>query len=392
MSKVLKVIGWVLVLYGIVGGCGTMARGNYDGETFLIYLAIIAISLVLAWLCFNKAKKIEYKKTAALTSDPNLKNNTQQTSTDVSTNEREVKYLNGIETSKDSDAADAISEAHTKKRKTGMRTAIIVAIIIVVVSAVLNQIRKANHGEIRSQIEQFNNMCPMPIAGGAGEIESAEVDGDFLVFHFKYAPKFFDRTSFEEEPDAARDLLLASFLARGTSGETLLSQITGDGLGVRIDIDDSNGGNFISKMSPDYIKNKLAEIDSDPSAALHDALELKLRSESKHLPIRIADGMTITECKLDKNDMLALIVTDENLYSIDDFRSQINAIRSEMVKTIGSGTDVGTRAMVNICQEVHCGLVFRLIGSQTGDTVDIRLPYEDIAASSQTFIGMPNVP
>lgn len=57
MKTVLKVLGWIFVFIAVVGGTQVMAREGIHSYT----LAAEAIYVIIAWLCFWGAKKLDKK-------------------------------------------------------------------------------------------------------------------------------------------------------------------------------------------------------------------------------------------------------------------------------------------------------------------------------------------
>lgn len=333
MKIVLKVIGWILTLYAIVGGGATLYSGSVSA---LFAIGLIVICLLLARLCFNKAEEMGTKSMGTTSSQP------------------------------------------PEGKMSQMTIAVLVSIAILICSQVVKMARKGSHGEISSQVEQLNNACPMPIAGGTGEMTGAKLEDYFVVLKFKFKPGSFDSEALSKSPDAARDLLLISFLESGESGRKLLEQITGDGLGLRLDNVDGNGVKFTCEMTKYYIEDMLQEIDTDPTTALRDAMQLRIDIDSKQLPTPMTQGMDITAYRLENDNLVAIIKVDENLYGMSTILANQHAIKSDLVKTMGSD-DPAVNALVGMCKVSHYGFVMRFTGSRSGRKVDVGISYSDMS-------------
>ncbi len=338
MKTVLKVIGWILTLYAIVGGGASILIGNVP---FLMAIFLMVVCLLLARLCFRKAESMGAKSTVAADDQP------------------------------------------PKKKRSQMKIAVIVSIVVLIFGQIARQVRNSGSNRISSQVEQINSICPIPTAGGAATLTGAELDNGLLVLKMKFKPGTVDVKAFSDSPDAARDLLLISFIQSGNSGRKLFDQITGEGLGIRLDIDDSNGGTFSSVMSQEYIKEKLAEIEEDAPTALRDAMQLRVDIDSKQLPTPMTQGMDITAYQIKDSNIVAVITVDEGMYSISALRANALAIKNDMVKTMGSD-DPAVKALTSICQVAHFGFILRFTGSVSGRRVDVGISYADMQMAPLT--------
>ncbi len=329
MNIFLKVLGWFFTVFGIVGGIPSLFRSIDDGARVCVLLIYIAVFIALGWFCFYKASQRDGKKSQ-------------------------------------------------------MKIAVIVSVAMIVLSLVSQLIRKSNHGEIRSQIEQVNQKCPIPLSGGPISITHMEIDGDYVVFNFDYKQAHFDRELLENQPDAARDLFLVSFLATGTSGESMIRQITDDGLGIKVNVDDGKGEVFTCDMPIDYIKEKMSQIKANPFAALNNALQLQIKTDSRALPMDLGQGLEITGFRLQGHNILTETKVDENQYDISRIKNFIPMIKQTMLQEIIQSNDASTKLLVKYCKLVHCGIIFRFVGSLSGDSIDVPFDYNDISDYNKT--------
>ncbi len=74
-----------------------------------------------------------------------------------------------------------------------------------------------------------------------------------------------------------------------------MNELMKHNIGLRIIVSDGTGSKFSSILSSDYISGMSKRVAMNPSEALHEALKLKIQTESNGFPIEVEEGMVLTE-------------------------------------------------------------------------------------------------
>lgn len=236
-----------------------------------------------------------------------------------------------------------------------------------------------------AQIARANRNCPIPVANGVGQVTSIKLEDKFLTYHIDYAPGHCNIDAYKHNPSATRDMFYLTFMslnAQGNGSDKLLDQLVSKGYGLKI-VATSGSDSFVSELAPPYIKSMKARIISNPSEALHDALTLKLYTESGELPMTIEEGMTITKMSLEGRNIVITVEMDENLYDVDLLRDASEDMAQSLMDEANNG-DPEIGAFLDLCKVSHSGLTYRYKGNQTGKYADVNLSSDMILSQRTT--------
>ena len=145
---------------------------------------------------------------------------------------------------------------------------------------------------------------------------------------------------------------------------------------MRIVITESATGAYETTASVDEIKAFRERFHLNPHEALYSLLALKIEAERSSLPMQLDEGMVMTDCSLDRDNIVMVIEIDESIYSMNDFIENQDLMKSSIIEE--SLNDPESKIMLDLCKVSHSGLVYRMIGNYTGKQLDIVITQEEI--------------
>lgn len=234
-------------------------------------------------------------------------------------------------------------------------------------------------------ISRADQNCPMSFEMGKGEITGIKLENGFVTYYFTLVPEVFNYWSTRKNDEKVKDGLLMCILSNDSSlqnGETLTDMLIKLGYGIHV-ILTGDGNNRI-----DYSANTSELIalrdkyGDNPQEALQYLFAMNLEAERATLPIKIDEGMLITDYKLEDKDLAIIIQVDEQIYSLDI----MSGLKDEMkASIIDEGmSDPESKLLFNMCKENNLGLIYRLYGSSSRRNIEIRIPSYELQHAMST--------
>ena len=251
----------------------------------------------------------------------------------------------------------------------------IIFLVLMFISTIVNvMVKPAYENSFEAQIKRANRDCPIPVANGVGQVSSIYLDNNMLVYQLDYKPGFVNVDAYKTHPNAARDMFYLAFIcmnAQSGQGNMLIDKITSEGYGLRIVASDGSSS-FTSDLTPQYISEMRRNIELNPSEALHDALVLKLQTESGTYPIKADEGMVITGMELEDNNIVVLTTVDEDIYDISAFTAISDEFGQSLIDEANAGDpELGT--LMDLCKISHSGIIYRIKGDQSNRHCDLSV-------------------
>lgn len=98
--------------------------------------------------------------------------------------------------------------------------------------------------------------------------------------------------------------------------------------------------------------------------------------------MKVDEGMTMTDYKLEGDHIVITMQIDESLYSIATMRSNRALIKTSMIEE--GLKDPESKALFDMCKVSHTGLVYRIVGNNSHDEFVITIPSNEIREFTQT--------
>lgn len=230
-----------------------------------------------------------------------------------------------------------------------------------------------------AQIARENRNCPIPIGLGNGSVDSIQLENGLLTYYISYDPQFHHILDDVSEERGKEGLLTAMLCMNGQGhgqGDMLMEKLIEENCGLRIVITESATGAYETTASVDEIKAFRERFHLNPHEALYSLLALKIEAERSSLPMQFDEGMVMTDCSLDRDNIVMVIEIDESIYSMNDFIENQDLMKSSIIEE--SLNDPESKIMLDLCKVSHSGLVYRMIGNYTGKQLDIVITQEEI--------------
>lgn len=254
-------------------------------------------------------------------------------------------------------------------------------LVFIEVGNIVKIIAKPSYeNSIEKQIKRANSDCPIPVANGVGKISSIKLEDNLLTYYIDYKPGCVKTEAFKANPVATRDMFYLSFIvlqAQGNYVKEMMNELMKRNIGLRIIVSDGTGSKFSSVLSSDYISDMSQRVAMNPSEALHEALKLKIQTESSSFPIEVEEGMVLTGMTLESNNIIVIAELDENLYDLNLLKNVSNDFGLSLLEEAKNG-DPELGALFDLCKISHSGLVYRMRGKQSRQQCDMSISSDEI--------------
>ena len=256
--------------------------------------------------------------------------------------------------------------------------------IVIVCLMVLGNIAKMvtrpmYENSFAAQVARANRNCPIPVALGNGAITAIHLENGYLTYYLSYDNPFYNLMSSVDQKKVNEALLMCFLCLNGqgsNQGNVLMDKLMEENCGLRIVISNSAIGKFECSATVQDIQTLRKKFDLDPHEALYSLLSLSMEAEKVNLPMKIEEGITLTDYGLDGDNIVITAEMDEYLYSIDQLSENIGAVKSSILED--GINDADSRALYDLCKVSHTGIVYRYIGNLTHKQCDVVISSDEI--------------
>ena len=256
--------------------------------------------------------------------------------------------------------------------------------IVIVCLMVLGNIAKMvtrpmYENSFAAQVARANRNCPIPVALGNGAITAIHLENGYLTYYLSYDNPFYNLMSSVDQKKVNEALLMCFLCLNGhgsNQGNVLMDKLMEENCGLRIVISNSAIGKFECSATVQDIQTLRKKFDLDPHEALYSLLSLSMEAEKVNLPMKIEEGITLTDYGLDGDNIVITAEMDEYLYSIDQLSENIGAVKSSILED--GINDADSRALYDLCKVSHTGIVYRYIGKLTHKQCDVVISSDEI--------------
>lgn len=157
----------------------------------------------------------------------------------------------------------------------------------------------------------------------------------------------------------------------------------------------SNDYSTSSLGSPQYGNERVAHLPADDgysddgysddgySDDIDDSdvvLRLAVEYAKSSLPTTIEDGIVITDMQLTSDYLMYIAECDEDMISINDLNAVKSEIKNEVLSDLKAEaeTDPDSRDFINECKKARKGIAYKYVGTTTGKTCTVRIPYTEL--------------
>lgn len=230
-----------------------------------------------------------------------------------------------------------------------------------------------------AQVARANRDCPIPVALGNGAVTAIHLEKGYLTYYLSYDNPFYNLMSSVDQKKVKEALLMCFLCVNGqgnNQGNVLMDKLVEENCGLRIVISNSAKGKFECSATVQDIQTLRKKFDLDPHEALYSLLSLSMEAEKVNLPMKIEEGITLTNYGLDGENIIITAEMDEYLYSIDQLNENIGAVKSSILED--GINDADSRALYDLCKVSHTGLIYRYVGNLTHKNCDVFISSDEI--------------
>jgi hypothetical protein len=230
-----------------------------------------------------------------------------------------------------------------------------------------------------AQVARANRDCPIPVALGNGAVTAIHLEKGYLTYYLSYDNPFYNLMSSVDQKKVKEALLMCFLCVNGqgnNQGNVLMDKLVEENCGLRIVISNSAKGKFECSATVQDIQTLRKKFDINPHEALYSLLLLSMEAEKVNLPMKIEEGITLTDYGLDGENIIITAEMDEYLYSIDQLNENIGAVKSSILED--GINDADSRALYDLCKVSHTGLIYRYVGNLTHKNCDVFISSDEI--------------
>ena len=256
----------------------------------------------------------------------------------------------------------------------------IVFICLIVLGNIARMVtRPMYENSFAAQVARANRDCPIPVALGNGAVTAIHLEKGYLTYYLSYDNPFYNLMSSVDQKKVKEALLMCFLCVNGqgnNQGNVLMDKLVEENCGLRIVISNSAKGKFECSATVQDIQTLRKKFDLNPHEALYSLLLLSMEAEKVNLPMKIEEGITLTDYGLDGENIIITAEMDEYLYSIDQLNENIGAVKSSILED--GINDADSRELYDLCKVSHTGLIYRYVGNLTHKNCDVFISSDEI--------------
>ena len=271
--------------------------------------------------------------------------------------------------------------------------------IIVIVSVYLSRIDIKGHGKITNdvddvcavktsfaeEIQKANQLCPIPVALGLGEVTSITLEEGFVTYTISCNDNM-GTVMFTYNDDHIKEMMMMSFFmtnAQGNNnGNQFLEILKKEKVGVKYVFKGSLSGEKVCSLTLDEIIALQNKLSANPNEALYKFISMSLAIGKAELPMLIDEGMELIDYLLEKDNIVLVVSLDESMYSLNALDMYKHELKMSLNETLQ--TDPQSKAFLDLCKLSHSGLIYRYQGNISQRNVDIQFSSQEIRMFTNT--------
>lgn len=252
-------------------------------------------------------------------------------------------------------------------------------IVMIGIATIGRILLSVTESSFEGQVKRANKECPIPVAGGVGNIISIKAIDKQVVYTLEYDSKAinFDRIS-SAPAEYKRVIVLSSSLLNGQNGngDNFMDLIIENGYGIKFIIISTSGDKFEISVTNDELNTLLKEAKDSPTEAMKEILEWQIKDEGVSLPLRLDEGLLLTDIFCDSINLIYRVEVEEpmNIFDISSANTEENRI--EVLHELYS--DPTSKANMDMCAVGKFNLIYRYVNSGKTDSCDMVFSHREI--------------
>lgn len=232
--------------------------------------------------------------------------------------------------------------------------------------------------EMEQIVKEINKQCPIS-AGMMGDITSAQIDGDNVVFTFSCEEDFINIESLQQNQASVKYGIIQTFATmKDGNVQFLMNELEKAGMGITYKLVGKDSGKQLEvSVSADEIKNvKQGNAgDGDPDALL----ETNIKLTNAQCPMSLGQGLVMTQVIREGDNVVYIYDADEDVVSIDALKTSedmvLEMLRNELKN---SSSDPSMAGFLKICRSAGVGIAYRYVGTKTGKSATFFIGADEI--------------
>lgn len=229
--------------------------------------------------------------------------------------------------------------------------------------------------KLEKLVEELGKECPIQM-GSVGEVTSFILEDGNLVVDYEVDESFVNLEVLDKKPELLKHN--AVLMCRNATGDlqTVLSLLAEEGAGWVLKYKGKSTGKELSiSLDAEDIKEamEITEEDKNPMELLKKQVEIT----NVQCPMKIDQGMTITELTIEGWCVVYNVEIDENLYSIEALESCLTEVKENIVANLDK-TDPAIQAFLEACKQANKGIAYKYIGKVSGKSCMVKIPASEL--------------
>lgn len=235
------------------------------------------------------------------------------------------------------------------------------------------------NNSLKEAIARANSSCPIEVGGGTGYVSAIKLEDNNVTYYVHFNERNNPMLTEKNQENLKEFFILTLLCMNGQEygqGDFFVSKLIDEGCGLKVVYTDSSGKNFESVTSVDELKSMKDKFHQNPQETLYQALEMEIEVERASLPLKIEEGMYITNYSLDGENIVITINMDENLYSLNEVKNQKEGLKQSILQE--GIEDPEMKGLFDLCKVSNTGLIYRMTGSYSKKNCDVLITSDEI--------------
>lgn len=238
---------------------------------------------------------------------------------------------------------------------------------------------RIQENSIEGVIKKANRDCPIPIAGGLGELHSIEAKNDMLVYTI-----FYDEYSCIIRGNIPKYIFLDyAYLLNGQNGygDLIIKYIKENNYGISYKFITQSGENHLITLSNKDLETYFNKKKS-PAVAAKEIIKWQIDFEQEKLPYEIDENLTLTEIFSNESNLVFKTIIEDNNLTIPYIEECNSAdYRKAILQQLYSNPS--WRGNLELFTIGKINLIYRYVNTNATDSCDIFISHEDISRETK---------
>ncbi|MBR5639937.1 MAG: hypothetical protein IKW83_09255 [Muribaculaceae bacterium] len=234
--------------------------------------------------------------------------------------------------------------------------------------------KKEHDKEFIDGLKQANKSCPIEIAGGAGTIDAVKLEDDYVTFYASYKQSASTPLLNDDNKERLKEVLVTALLS-GRSN-IIVDMMIDEGCGLKMVATKDNVKKTTVVIPLDELKEFRDNYRDNPQVSARKSIEIQVEAEKAVLPLKIEEGMTMTDYILEDDYVVFVIEINESLYSINTFKQNKEIMKSAIINE--GLRERQAQILVNMCKSANMGIIYRMIGNKSKNIFDIVISCDEL--------------